>query len=106
MTLRGVLRARALEDVEQALDYLFSEGAAQAALSFIDALEEAQRQIAAQPGIGSTRHAHELGMPGLRSWALNVPPYLLFYVQRDDHVDVWRVLHQHRDLAAWLTQPE
>lgn len=106
MTLPVLLRARALEDVEQALEHLFSEAGTAVAMSFIDVLEEAQRQIAAQPGIGSTRHAHELGIPGLRSWALNTHPYLLFYMQRDDHLDVWRVLHQHRDLAAWLTQPE
>ncbi|MFG6440260.1 type II toxin-antitoxin system RelE/ParE family toxin [Roseateles sp. LKC17W] len=101
-----ILRALALEDVEQTLDHLFSEGAAEAAVSFIDALEVAQQQIASQPGIGSTRHAHELGIPGLRSWALGTHPYLLFYVQRDTHLDVWRVLHQRRDMAAWLTEPE
>jgi len=106
VTLPVILRARALEDVEQALDHLFDEGAADAALSFVDALETAQRQIARQPGIGSSRYAHELGMPGLRSWALSRHPYLLFYLQRDTHLDVWRVLHQKRDLAAWLTEPE
>lgn len=106
MTLPVILRARALEDVEQALDPLFSEGAASAALSFIDALEAAQQQIARESGIGSTRHAHELNMPGLRSWALNKHPYLMFYMQRDGHVDVWRILHQRRDMAAWLTQPD
>ncbi len=106
MTLPVILRALALEDVEQALDHLFSEGAADAALSLVDALEVAQQQIAREPGIGSTRHAHELGIPGLRSWALRTHPYLLFYVQRDNHLDVWRVLHQRRDMAAWLTEPE
>ncbi len=106
MTLPVILRARALEDVEPALDHLFSEGAAEAASSFIDALEIAQQQIAREPGIGSTRHAHELGIPGLRSWALRTHPYLLFCVQRDNHLDVWRVLHQRRDMAAWLTEPE
>ncbi|MEO6280619.1 type II toxin-antitoxin system RelE/ParE family toxin [Roseateles sp.] len=106
MTLPVILRALALEDVEQALDHLLGEGAADAALSFVDELEAAQQQIARQPGIGSTRYAHELGIPGLRSWAFGVHPYLLFYVQRDTHLDVWRVLHQRRDLAAWLAEPE
>lgn len=106
MTLPVILRALALEDVEQALDHLLGEGAADAALSFVDALETAQQQIAREPGISSTRHAHELGIPGLRSWALRTHPYLLFYVQRDTHLDVWRVLHQRRDMAAWLTEPE
>ncbi|RZL35747.1 MAG: type II toxin-antitoxin system RelE/ParE family toxin [Rubrivivax sp.] len=106
MTLPVVLRALALEDVEQALDHLFNEGAADAALSFIDALELAQQQIAREPGIGSTRYAHELAIPGLRSWALRTHPYLLFYVQRETHLDVWRLLHQRRDMAASLTEPD
>jgi toxin ParE1/3/4 len=106
VTLPVILRARALEDVEQALDHLLGEGAAHAALSFVDALETAQQQIARQPGIGSTRHSHELGIPSLRSWALNKHPYLIFYARHETHLDVWRVLHQRRDLAAWLTQPE
>lgn len=25
-----------------------------------------------------------------------------FYVEREDHVDVWRVLHGQRDIPAWL----
>jgi len=29
-------------------------------------------------------------------------PYLAFYVERADHVDVWRVLHGARDIPAWL----
>jgi toxin ParE1/3/4 len=33
-------------------------------------------------------------------------PYLVFYVVQDDHIDVWRVLHAHRDIPAWLREPE
>ena len=51
---------------------------------------------------GSPRDAHELGLPGLRSWALKRYPYLVFYVERTDHVDVWRVLHEDRDIPAWM----
>jgi toxin ParE1/3/4 len=25
-------------------------------------------------------------------------PHLIFYIERDDHVDVWRVLHGQRDI--------
>jgi toxin ParE1/3/4 len=25
---------------------------------------------------------------------------LVFFVERDDHIDVWRVLHGRRDIAA------
>jgi toxin ParE1/3/4 len=106
VTLPVILRARAMEDVQSALDYLLSQGAAAAALSFVDALEQARDQIARQPGMGSPRHAHELNLPGLRAWGLARHPYLIFYFERSDHLDVWRVLHTKRDLAAWLTEPE
>jgi toxin ParE1/3/4 len=31
-------------------------------------------------------------------------PYLIFYIDRDDHVDVWRVLHAQRDIPARLRE--
>jgi toxin ParE1/3/4 len=52
------------------------------------------------------RYAHELDLPGLRSWALSRYPYLVFYVERPDHVDVWRVLNSQRDLPAWMQVPD
>jgi toxin ParE1/3/4 len=30
----------------------------------------------------------------------------VFYVERDDHVDVWRILHGQRDIPAWMQEPE
>ena len=27
-------------------------------------------------------------------------------VERDDHVDVWRLLRAERDVSAWLWEPE
>ena len=52
------------------------------------------------------RWAHELGLPGLRAWPLTRSPYLVFHVERAGHVDVWRVLHTHRDIAAWMQAPD
>ncbi|MCZ8107125.1 MAG: type II toxin-antitoxin system RelE/ParE family toxin, partial [Burkholderiales bacterium] len=31
--------------------------------------------------------------------------YLVFYVERSDHVDVWRVLHGQRVIPAWMQEP-
>ena len=33
-------------------------------------------------------------------------PYIIFCVERDDHIDVWRVLHAHRDIAVWMREAE
>ncbi len=94
-------RARADLDVIEAIDHDLGESAA-AASGFIDALEQAYARISHMPGIGSPRYAHPLNLPGLRCWPCKRYPYLVFFVERDDHVDVWRVLHQNRDLPAWL----
>jgi toxin ParE1/3/4 len=40
-----------------------------------------------------------LNLPGLRFWTLTRYPYLVFYVERDTHIDVWRVLQGQRDIS-------
>jgi toxin ParE1/3/4 len=89
-------------DIDETLAYYLSESADQAAFGFIDALEEAYTHIARRPATGSPRYAHALELPGLRCWPLTRYPYLVFYLERPDHIDVWRVLHGKRDIPAWL----
>ena len=100
-----VPRRQASRDIEDAIDHCTQEGGEQVALGFIDALEEAYGAMAAHPKGGSPRYAHELGLPGLRSRLLKRYPYAVFYVERDEHIDVWRVLHGRRDIAASLGDP-
>ena len=63
------------------------------------------RLIAEQPAIGSPRHAHELGIPGQRSRLAGEFPYLIFYVERETKIDVWRVLHRARDIPTRMGEP-
>jgi toxin ParE1/3/4 len=95
-------RESANRDVDEAIAHYLSEGAQQAALGFIDALEQAYAHIGRHPATGSSRYAHELNLPGLRFWPLARYPHLVFYIERDDHIDVWRVLHGQRDIPAWM----
>jgi toxin ParE1/3/4 len=97
-----VPRELARQDIGEAIAYYLSQDAEQAALGFIDELERALAHIGRQPGTGSPRYAHELDLPGLRFWPLLRYPYLIFYVERDDRVDVWRVLQGQRDIPQWL----
>ena len=101
-----VPREQARRDVEDAIAHYLDEGSASAALGFIDALERAFTRIGRHPAIGSPRYAHELSLPGLRAWPLTRHPYLVFYVERPDRIDVWRVLHGRRDIPAWMQEPE
>lgn len=95
-----VPRVRAGRDVDEAVDYYVSENAVDAALGFIDALEAAYSFIGRHPDAGSSRYASELSLPGLRFWPLKRYPYLVFYLERSDHIDVWRVLHGKQDIPA------
>ena len=61
-------REQAKQDVEDALAYDMAENAEAAALGFIDALERAYTYLGRHPATGSPRYAHELNLPGLRSW--------------------------------------
>ena len=97
-----VPRTQAHQDVEAAIDHYISENAEKAALGFVDALEAAYAHVARHPATGSPRYAQVLNIPGLRSWPLTRYPHLVFYMEREDHIDVWRVRHGARDIPAWL----
>jgi len=100
---KTVLRREAADnDVENAFDHYLEEAGARVAVDFADALEKAYRHIGRTPATGSPRFAHLLEVPGLRSWPVTRFPYLVFYFERDDHVDVWRVMHVLRDIPGWM----
>lgn len=99
-------RQLAGRDVEDAIDHYLAEAGEQVALGFIDALADAYTHLGRHATTGSPRYAHELNLPGLRSWPLTRYPYLIFYLEHADHVDVWRVLHQKRDVPGWMQDPD
>ena len=100
-----VLREQARRDIDEAIEHYLSEAGPAVALKLIDALEDTLRQIGEHPASGSPRHAHELEIPGLRFRSVGRFPHLVFYIERDAEIDVWRVLHGARDLPVWMRQP-
>jgi toxin ParE1/3/4 len=99
-------RRLARRDVEAAVDHFIRDAGPDVAVGFVDALQTAYRAIAAHPAAGSPRYALDLALPGLRTRALKRYPYLVFYVERGDHIDVWRVLHAQRDIPAWMRESD
>ncbi len=71
---------------------LCNGGWADVAHAFGDAFQAAYALIGAHPETGLLRFAYELALPHLRSVGLKKYPYLVFYRQQADHIDVWRVL--------------
>jgi toxin ParE1/3/4 len=99
-----VPREQANRDVDEALECYLKEASDKVALGFIGALEKAYAHISRHPASGSTRYSVELNLPGLRSWSVMRFPYIVFYVEATDHVDVWRVLHGTRDIPPWMQE--
>ena len=94
------------QDIEQASFHYWSEGGEALALDFVEEAEQAFRRIGRNPAIGSPRYAYELGLEGLRACPLRRFPYLIFYIEQPNALDVWRVLHGQRDIPAWMRSSE
>jgi toxin ParE1/3/4 len=93
---------RAASDVEAASDHYSLEVDEQTGFALVTALSESYARIADSPKTGSPRYAHELNIAGLRHVQLKRFPYLVFYVECEDRIEIWRVLHAKRDVPAWL----
>jgi toxin ParE1/3/4 len=107
VTRRPVVpRELAGQDIDEAIAHYQTEGGAELALRFIEALQQGFQRISRSPGVGSPRYAYELGIEGLRVWPLRHFPMLIFYQELPDAIDVWRILHAQRDIPSWLVEPE
>lgn len=95
------LRAAGERDIEDAVVHNRDEAGTDVALDFIESLDGALAQLCDFPRSGSLRLAFELGIPDMRSWPLQRFPYVIFYRAEDSLIDIWRVLHARRDLAAF-----
>lgn len=96
------IRREADADFDNALDYYLEEAGDRVAMRFVDAVMNAHRTIRETPQIGSTRLAGQLVIPGLRSLRTHGFPYLVIYVENDQEVEVWRLLHARSDVIAAL----
>lgn len=95
-----------MRDVDEAIDHYCREAGDKTALRFVDRIESVYRRIAMHPLSGSPRYAYELALPDLRYAKVPHFPYLVFYVDTPDHIDVWRILHAARDIPSWLQDDE
>src|SRR3546814_14160876 len=91
------LRRLAADDVEAAVDHLLAEATAGDAARFVDSVERALGHVGRKPPSGSLRFSHELDIPELRAWPLAGFPTLVFSVERDGEMDVWRISPPRRD---------
>ena len=98
---RVILRPQADRDIDNALLYYANENP-RIARDLLREITRASNSISQMPGLGSSRLSRELNIEGLRTYVLNIFPYLLLYFERADHIDLARVMHSHRDFQTLL----
>jgi toxin ParE1/3/4 len=98
-------RALAQADIVRAFDHYLVEASAAVASDLVLEIEASMHAIARFPSAGSSRYATPLSIEGLRFVIVERFPYLMFYLDREDRIEVIRVLHQHRDMPSILSLP-
>ena len=99
---RIVLTAQARHDIRHATAWYRNEGGTLLAKRWAVAIKQALLHIGTHPKTGFTRHAIELKLDGIRCWHVHGFPYLVFYAEHDQQIEVGRVLHAQRDIPAWM----
>jgi len=74
-----------------------------AARRFLEAAYDTFDFLALHPGFG--RQRADLGFPEVRSWRIaGFRRYLVFYRERAEKIQIWRILHGARDLHETLNR--
>jgi len=97
---RARLRPRAEQDLVDAVRYYASEGGASPGGRAFDAALAALEPIERMPALGSTRLGQACDIPGLRSWGVSGCPLRWFYFEREDVLDIVRLLGERQDIVA------
>lgn len=75
-------------------------------MHLVAATDAALDRIERNPGIGSPVLGDALDIADLRTWKVTKFPLLWCYFERDDHLDVVRLLGERQDIAAiFVSEP-
>ena len=96
------LRPLAEVDLVERVRYYRSEGGEGLAGRFFERAIESLKVIERIPSAGSQRTGELCDVPGLRSHRVAGFPCVWFYFERNDYVDVVRLLSYAQDLATIL----
>jgi toxin ParE1/3/4 len=96
----ALLRPQALRDQQSEVRYYRQQAQTRVAVRPVKATNAALDPIEFDPGIGSPVPGKALEVPGLRTWRVARFPMLWCYFERNDHVDVVRLLGGRQDVAA------
>ena len=99
---RLVLRPQAKADLLANVRWYVERGGLELGARLFDAAQASLVTVQTQPGFGSPAIGQCCGLPGLRSWRVKGFPLHWFYFDRDDSIDVVRLLADRQDVAAIL----
>ncbi len=101
-----VPRVLAEDDLDRGVDYYVMAASTDVAVDFLNDFENAVAYISQFPATGSPKYGYEPSLAGIRFWPLKKFPYLIFYIETEDQIDVWRVMHGSMDITAELHDPD
>jgi toxin ParE1/3/4 len=102
MTKKIVITPKASQDLDDCFAYI-SQDNSEIALQFFDSARLTIAQIARMPGIGSIFANNNSRLQGLRKWSVkDFRKYLIFYIDRDEVVEIVRILYATRDINSIL----
>jgi toxin ParE1/3/4 len=102
MTKRIIIRPKASQDLDDHFSYI-AENNFEAALQFFDSARSTIAQLARMPGIGGLYLVENPCLQGLRKWVVkDFRKYLIFYFERDDAIEVVRILYATQDIISIL----
>ncbi|PKO90403.1 MAG: plasmid stabilization system protein [Betaproteobacteria bacterium HGW-Betaproteobacteria-10] len=99
---RVIPRPRARADLHAEIVYYRKQADKLIANQLASAADDALQHLQQNPGTGSPRIGQQLDIPGLRSWRVSGFPLIWFYFEREDHLDVVRLLGERQDILAIL----
>ena len=102
MTKRILIRPKASQDLDDHFAYI-AERNGEAALQFFDNVRLTLAQLARMPQMGRVYVIQNPRLQGLRKWAVRLfKRYLIFYIERDDAIEIVRILYASQDLSSIL----
>ncbi|MCC7309437.1 MAG: type II toxin-antitoxin system RelE/ParE family toxin [Acidobacteria bacterium] len=100
-----VPRVLAEDDLDRACDPYLATAGIDVAVDFLSDFDRAIGHISQFPETGSPRYGYEPGLAGIRFWPMTKFPFLIFYIETEHQIDVWRVMHGGMDITAELQDP-
>lgn len=101
-----VPRVIAENDLESACEHYLTTAGTDVAVDFLNDFENAVAFISRFPAAGSPKYGDEHSMAGVRFWQLKKFPFIIFYIETEHQIDVWRVMHGNMDITAELQDPD